>query len=347
MSHHRSNLIYPNANGIVDMEGFKICVEDLINSHSIPKFFNSPLMCTWEITRECNLNCIHCYNNSKKRLTSELSTKYKINLAKQLVDMKIFRICISGGEPILSESFWKIAEIFKQGNVMCNTITNGYFINESVAKKMSKYFNSVQVSIDGITPKVHDAIRGVKGSWNRAIKACKNLVANDVNLMICFVPLLINIHQISKMIDLAFKLGATSFRIERTRLTGRAIKNLNLMPSEESYKNFEKIIDKKRKEYEGKMRVEYTRDYPLIYNQTARHLPPMFCWITPSGVITLNNTLPFSGGSIKNKSFKDIWNYLKECHLNEDFLKALDTVKCNNDYLTLDEIPYSRNEMYD
>ena len=85
----------------MDVEGFKIQIDQLIEEKIVPDYFNTPLIGLWEITRECNLNCIFCYNSSGKKLSNELTHEQKINVAKQIVDAKIYRMCISGGEPIL------------------------------------------------------------------------------------------------------------------------------------------------------------------------------------------------------------------------------------------------------
>lgn len=332
---------------IIDIAGFKIHIDTLVQKRSLPDCFNSPLICSWEITRACNLKCIHCYNNSHKRLSSELSHLEKLSVAKQLGELKIFRVCISGGEPLLSKSFWEIIKILNQYKVCCNMITNGYLINEKIAEKIGKYFHLVQVSLDGSTPEVHDKIRGKKGSWKRAIKACQYLSNNDVKFSICFTPLKYNINQIGNMIDLAYEIGAHSFRTEKTKLTGRAVKNIHIIPNDEDYHQYEETIHKKRKEYKEKMPIEHINDVPLAFSITSQNIPNFYCHITPSGVVSPNPTLPFSGGSLKEKSLEEIWNELKLCHKNQSYINLLNKVKGNKDYLKLSEIPYFKRELYD
>lgn len=330
-----------------NIEGFNINIESLIKNDILPKYFNAPLMCCWEITRNCNFRCLHCYNNSNLKLKTEMSHNMNIDIAKQLVNMKVFRVCLSGGEPLLSKSYWEISKILKEGKVSCNTITNGYHIDETTAQKMSEYFTHVQLSIDGVNPEVHDKIRGVKGSWKRAVKACKLLIKNKTKVSICFVPLKFNIKHIAEMIDFAFEIGAFSFRTEKTKLTGRAVKNINVIPSKKQYEMFERVIEKKREEYKGKMMIEYTSDVPRTLSIVSQYFPPFFCWITPSGIVTLNNTLPIPGGSLKEKSFKEIWNDLKLYHTNPNYINSLNKIKRNEDYLNLSEIPYVNGEMYE
>ena len=106
-----------------------------------PLFHFYPGTKTYSIaTFGCNFKCLHCYNNSGKKLENELTYKEKLEVAHQIVDIKIFRVCISGGEPMLDKAFWDIAKILKKGKILCNTITNGYLVDEKIAKKMANYF---------------------------------------------------------------------------------------------------------------------------------------------------------------------------------------------------------------
>lgn len=331
-------------NQMYDICGFKICVNDLISEGILPEFFNSPLMLSWEITRKCNLRCIHCYNNSKFKKNTELSKEQKKKIAKQIVKMKVLRACISGGEPILDDSFWDIAEILKEGKICCNTITNGYRIDSKNANKMSLYFNHVQVSIDAATQTVHDRIRGLKGSWEKAILACKHLSDNNTPLWICFVPLKWNIDQVGDMIDLSYQLGAKAFRTEMTKPTGRAAINRHLMPSDKDYEKFNDVIQRKKIEYKNDMTIEYIGDYQESDSIVSQNMPPMHCWITPSGFVKPNNTLPFHGGTLINNSLDEIWEKIKRCNKNRAYINILKQVKNNNDLLKLSEIPYQKIE---
>jgi len=118
----------------IDIEGFKIQMEQRKKEKIMPDYFNTPLVGLWEITRACNLRCIFCYNDSGKKLSNELAHEQKINVAKQIVDAKIYRMCISGGEPILSPSFWDIAKIFKDGRIFHYFCNNLNFCNNSTCR---------------------------------------------------------------------------------------------------------------------------------------------------------------------------------------------------------------------
>ena len=257
---------------------------------------------------------------------------------------------MSGGEPILCESFWDVAEILNTGKVMVSTITNGWLVNDKNADLYSKYFKFVQVSIDGASPRVHDSIRGEKGSYERAVNACRYLVDNGVKLFISCVATSINAHETGELIDKSYDLGATSFRIDKVRFTGRAAcnsKKFNLYPSKKQVSKIEKIIQKKKEEYGKEMNIDYFTDSVRAYNDYLLHVPNYLFYISPSGRCAPDSMIPFSGGSLKEKPLKEIWTDLRCCNKNTDYIKVISKIRSNEDYLKLPSIPYVGGELHD
>jgi len=336
-----------NKKPLVDIEGFKIHIDELIKEQIMPEYFNSPLIGLWEITRACDLRCMHCYNGSGKKLPNELSHEEKINLAKQLIEAKIFRLCLSGGEPILCESFWDLAKILKEGKVHCNTITNGSFIDENNAWKYTKYFHYIQVSIDGADSETHDRYRGKKGSWNKAVNACRLLKENKGLVAIATTVSPVNINQLDKLFDLAYSLGAVEFRLDLINFTGRAaINHDKLLLNKEQLRQFNKVIKTKMKEYND-FNVQMPEKYLGSFTATLSKLPPLFLYISPSGTLAPNSVLPYPSISIRKKNLKEIWNEFKTLHKDQEFLKCVSFIKSREDFIKLDDIPYVKGELHD
>jgi MoaA/NifB/PqqE/SkfB family radical SAM enzyme len=335
----------------IDIEGFKIRIDDLEKNDFMPEFFNSPLVGLWEITRACNLKCIQCYNNSGKKLPNELTHDEKINTAKQIVDAKIFRMCLSGGEPILCESFWDIAEILNRGHVLCNTITNGWLMNEDIVDNYIKNFKIIQVSVDGATPQVHDRCRGRKGSWERAINACKLITENGGRLSIAMCVSQINVKEVGKLLDLAYEIGAEEFRLDVARIIGQAALHQDVMTlTTEQLQEFEKNLSMKMKEYQKKnkkIKIQIAPKDLGSYIRSYVNIPPMVCYISPVGTCAPDPVIPYSGGSLKEKTLKEIWNEIKTCHKNKEFIKLTRMLKTGQDFVKLENIPYVRGELHD
>jgi MoaA/NifB/PqqE/SkfB family radical SAM enzyme len=315
----------------------------------IPDYFKSPLILQWEITRACNLRCVFCYNNSGKKHPNELTNNKKINVAKQIVDAGIYRLCLGGGEPILDESFWDIANILKDGKVLCNTVSNGWWINSQTIPLYTKYFSTIQISIDGHKEDTHDKLRCRKGSWKRAVNACKLIVENQANLTIATVVTKSNLEEIGDLIDLSYKLGAVNHRIDEAMLIGRAAKNKNnITLSKKQYEKLIKIIKKKKKQYENtKFFIDILPKTKYSYVRAATNIPPLTMYISPTGTCAIDPDMPFSGGSLKDKNLKEIWDVLKKSHKNKEYIRQTQIVKTKKDFTKLDKIPYLEGELHD
>jgi len=332
----------------IDVEGFKFVLSDYKEKDLIPEYFNTPFITPWEITRQCNLKCLQCLNNSGTKHPHELTHEQKIRVAHELVEAKIYRACLSGGEPILCESFWEIANILKEGKVLCNTITNGLFVNEENAKRYVDTFNVIQVSIDGATAKTHDMIRGKKGSFEKAVNAARMFADYGARVSIANVGVHPNVGELNDLVDLAADIGATIFRCEPVKLAGRAAINKELLtPTAEDLKLITSTLEKKKEEYEGKMAIDIIPAEQSEFLLAKAGFPPIVCYISPTGTCAPNPVFPFSGGSLKDKSFQEVWDEIKVFHNNPEYIKIAHSVKSNEDFLKLDHIPYVEGELHD
>jgi len=129
----------------------------------------------WNITWRCNLNCNHCYAKFDK---SEVSTNQAKSIVDDLADFGVPLILFSGGEPLLRSDLFEIAEHAKDSGISCILSTNGTLINDKIAKRL-EIFDYVGVSIDG-DKVTHDSFRGIKGSFDLAVKGIKLLVDNEI-----------------------------------------------------------------------------------------------------------------------------------------------------------------------
>jgi len=308
-----------------------------------------PAYINWEITRACNFQCIHCYNNSGKKLTNELSHEEKLRVAKQLVDAKVFSVCLSGGEPILCESFWDISRILKDGKIQSNTITHGYFINEKTASIYATFFENIHLSIHGANSKTHDKITGVAGSWKKAANACKLLKDNNAKIRVSTSLLSYNLKEISDIIDLSYKVGAHGWRGSCAIWIGRAALNYpTINITKKQYNDLEKEISKKKKEYGKALTIEYTFD-PLqnsIIDEFKKKIPTLCC-ISPVGICSLFSFLPFSGGSLRDIKLEKAWEKLMQIYKNPNFFELLNSFKKNENFLKMKKIPYLEGEYFE
>src|SRR6201981_1461250 len=138
---------------------------------------DAPICLTWELTYACNLSCVHCLSSSGRRDPGELSTAECKRVIDELERMQVFYVNIGGGEPTVRPDFWELVDYATAHHVGVKFSTNGLRITPEVARKLacSDYID-VQISLDGATAAVHDAVRG-GGSYARATRARENPAA--------------------------------------------------------------------------------------------------------------------------------------------------------------------------
>ena len=182
---------------------------------------DAPICLTWELTYACNLSCVHCLSSSGKRDPRELSTDQCKAIIDELQRMQVFYVNIGGGEPTVRPDFWELVDYATSHQVGVKFSTNGLRIDKAVAAKLAASdYVDVQISLDGATAEVNDAVRG-PGSFDMAVRALENLhEAGFADAKISVVMTRQNVAQLDDFKALADRYNAT-LRITRLRPSGR------------------------------------------------------------------------------------------------------------------------------
>ncbi|MGZ4253993.1 MAG: mycofactocin radical SAM maturase, partial [Solirubrobacteraceae bacterium] len=182
---------------------------------------DAPICLTWELTYACNLACIHCLSSSGRRDPRELTTTECFGVIDELQAMQVFYVNIGGGEPTVRRDFWEILDYATAHDVGVKFSTNGSRITEQAAARVAANdYIDVQISLDGASGDVNDAIRG-PGSFETAIRALERLAeACAPSFKISVVITRENIDQLDDFEALADNFGA-QLRLTRLRPSGR------------------------------------------------------------------------------------------------------------------------------
>lgn len=182
---------------------------------------DAPICLTWELTYACNLACVHCLSSSGKRDPRELSTRQCMDIIDELERMQVFYVNIGGGEPTVRPDFWELVDYATEHHVGVKFSTNGVRITPEIAARLAASdYVDVQISLDGATAEVNDAVRG-PGSFDMAVRALENLAnAGFSDAKISVVVTRHNVDQLDEFAALASRYGAT-LRITRLRPSGR------------------------------------------------------------------------------------------------------------------------------
>ena len=136
----------------------------------------------WLLTGDCNLRCSHCYVGAPR--SEELTTAEAMRVVKELVDLDIPVVFLSGGEPLMRKDVFKIMKALNEHGVLTVLSCNGTLLNRDVVaelKKCGTWF--VAIPIYG-SRQLHDAITGVYGSYELATKAIKTCIDEGLNVCV-------------------------------------------------------------------------------------------------------------------------------------------------------------------
>ncbi len=132
----------------------------------------------WNVTRSCNLRCLHCYSDSEaRRYDGELSFEEGRAFLRDLAAFEVPAVLFSGGEPLVRRDLFDLVAYARSLGLRPTLSTNGTLITPEVAGRIKHAgFTYVGVSLDGIG-EVNDRFRGVPGAFERALRAFHNLKA--------------------------------------------------------------------------------------------------------------------------------------------------------------------------
>jgi len=129
----------------------------------------------WNISRTCNLRCVHCYTDSEaKKYEGELTTAEGKTLIDDLAQFQIPALLFSGGEPVMRKDLFELAGYAVSKGIRPTLSTNGTLITIDVAQQLKDLgFTYVGISLDGIG-EINDAFRGHKGAFEKTMQGFRN-----------------------------------------------------------------------------------------------------------------------------------------------------------------------------
>src|ERR1700760_3406492 len=158
---------------------------------------DAPICLTWELTYACNLACVHCLSSSGKRDPRELSTRQCMDIIDELERMQVFYVNIGGGEPTVRADFWELVDYATAHHVGVKFSTNGVRITPSIAARLKENsYVDVQISLDGATADVNDAVRGA-GSYDTALRAMEHL--SDAGFKDAKISVVVTRHNVDQL----------------------------------------------------------------------------------------------------------------------------------------------------
>jgi heme b synthase len=287
-------------------------------------------MVAWEVTRSCNLACIHCRASAKYGpYVGELTTDEGLRLLDAIAAFSKPVIILTGGEPLLRPDIFEIAAYGDSKGLRMVLATNGTLVTEQIAGDMLRAgIKRVSISIDGMNAEMHDTFRNVAGAFAGALTGIEAMKDAGMEFQINTTITKANLDQLPGIMDLAVRLGAAAHHIFLLVPTGRGKEMSEQAISPDEYENtlnwfYEKSLNcsiqlkatcaphyyRILKQRKGKQLTRTTGAENALHSVTRGCLGgSSFCFISHTGQVQPCGYLEVDCGQIKEKSFRDIWN---------------------------------------
>lgn len=172
-------------------------------SHLLQFSIDKKPVVVWNITRRCNLKCVHCYAHAKNQIfNNELTTEQGKTIIDDLAAFGSPVILFSGGEPTMRADLPILAEYAVSKKMRAVISTNGTLITPQLAMTLKKIgLSYVGISLDGME-KIHDNFRGIKGSYKKALDGIRNCQNAGIKVGLRFTINKKNMMDIPQVFDL-------------------------------------------------------------------------------------------------------------------------------------------------
>ena len=157
----------------------------------------------WNMTRRCNLKCVHCY---AKALEEDGSDAISTEQGKAIIDdLSAYGapvMLFSGGEPLVRKDLVELAHYATGKGMRAVISTNGTLITKEKARELKSVgLSYVGISLDG-GEEVHDRFRKVPGSFKKALQGIENCQAEGLKVGLRFTINKRNVAEVPKLFDL-------------------------------------------------------------------------------------------------------------------------------------------------
>jgi MoaA/NifB/PqqE/SkfB family radical SAM enzyme len=159
-------------------------------------------MVAWELTRNCNLACIHCRASAANGPhEGELSTAECRRIIDDIVGFSAPTVILTGGEPLMRPDLFDIIEYGQEKGLRMVIAVNGTLLDESTAGRLKAAgIKRVSLSVDGKDRQSHDSFRGVEGSFDAVTKAAGTLRKTGLSFQFNTTVTALNVNEIDEYI---------------------------------------------------------------------------------------------------------------------------------------------------
>lgn len=271
-----------------------------------------PLEVSLELTHHCNFRCHHCYipDFSAPDL---LTTERVLRLLEELAEMGTLFLTLTGGEMFLRRDWLPIASHARRLGFKLRLFSNASLITDAVADAIAALPAAVEVSLYSMDAEIFERITQRQGSFARTIAGIERLRGRGVEVLLKVPIMTHNLAGVGDVFAYARRVGAEC-RADRKivhRKDGDTAPHRLQVPEQQLLPHYGGPYSSCSipAEHEGP-----ERGGPLCAAANR------FCNITSAGDVLACNIMPGSGGNLRERSFRDIWE-------NSEWLKQVRAIR--------------------
>ncbi len=265
---------------------------------------NIPLDVSIELTHHCNFRCRHCYipDFSAPDL---LSTERLLTLLEELAGAGTLFLTLTGGELFLRRDWLTVSRRARELGFALRLFSNGALIDQAVAGEIAALPAAVEISLYSMDEATFEGITRRRGSFARTLAGIERLRERGVEVLLKTPLMTHNLHHLGAIAAYAERVGA-GFHPSPTIM---ARKDGDLTPL-----GVRVPLEQLVPHFGGPHLGCHVPDDPAADDiALARHDGPLcaaanrYCNITSAGDVMACNILPGSGGNLRERSFREIW----------------------------------------
>jgi len=273
-------------------------------------------MIAWELTRACNLSCLHCRAAAVSSAPpGELTTEECLALVDDIASFAQPTLILTGGEPLLRPDLFPILSRADARGLRTVAAVNGTLLDAPTAKRLADAgVRRISISLDGKDAASHDALRGVPGAFEGALRGIAAAREAALPFQINTTVTKQNADQLPEILALAIRLGAAAHHIFLLVPTGRAA---NLLGFELDARHYEEVLQWLAGQVASapiEIRATCAPHFYRILRQ--RGIPTQargclagqsFCFISHTGDVQPCGYFDVKCGNVRQMSLREIW----------------------------------------
>jgi len=195
----------------------------------------APRLVAWEVTRACDLACLHCRAVAQPSADPrQLSTDEAFRLVDNLATFRPPVILIlTGGDPLKRPDIFTVAARASQAGLRVVMSPSGTQVTPAGVAELKRVgVQRISISLDGSTPALHDGFRQVPGAFEQATASLAYAREGGLPFQVNTTVTRHNRHDLADMLRLAVDLGAVTWDVFMLVPTGRGKVQMEITPEE-------------------------------------------------------------------------------------------------------------------